>query len=578
MKQYLSGLFLLFSLCTLAQKTAVLGEKDSLYYGYRTGGSLTTIDKENSFYATTMPGGPFSRDENTLQYNFFLNTVGGARAYSWNPWNKMRFSGMPHLGFSYQFGSIGTQYVNVKYTHALPHNLVMNIDYDMLKSKGYYRNSDVGKHDVQLRLQREAAVYSFSLKSQFNGQNTQYNDGLVDSSLVESFGIGFIPVRKTQTHVKNKGFRIELEHYIDFLAKDSINATGLYVDNGLKVRNHRYIEPSGDFSSDYGIPFIATDSTLDQHQLGEWLTGAGLYYHRSNFIIKAGIANTFWQYANLGNLIRQNELNLDAKLKYSNRFFTFENHTNFNLIGANREWFTLSKAKVLLKQFTLNGMVNIENLLPEPYQRVYTGNFIQYNTPLSALKNQWKLETVIDANYELKNMRVKAFFNSALMKNMYWFENGQWEISNQDQYNSLQFGIDYKAQFKWFVLGTKAMYGSASWMPDFYGNLRLAANGRMFKSKKLLGQIGVEGSYLTKYELVNFTPMMEYYRYQAGLGTSPARFNLHVFGALEIQTFRFFFRVENLGAMFNAKESQVMQGYLISPLHFRIGVTWDFFN
>lgn len=557
-----------------------MGKRDTVKYADRTGGPIADIDLKSAYMATTMPGGPFSKDENILPYSFFLYTNGGVKAYDFTAWKTMRFSGLPHLGFGYQFGSQATQYVNVNYTHAFNDKILLNIDYDMIKGNGFYRNSTAANHHVQVRLQRQANFYSFNLKGQYLGRNAMYNDGLQNDSLVGSFGLGFIPVNKADARVKTKGVRLELEHYFDFLSKDTINATGLYVDNRLRVLNRRYNESADLLDSIYGqVGYYSSDSITDQSQLSELVTGAGLYYNRPNFYIKAGLLHNYWRFANAGQAPRQNEINAEAKLAFITKQFEISNHTNFNLIGANREWFTHAHLIGKFKQLEVLAGLRIDNLLPEPYQRSFRGNYINYQYALADLKNQWKMQIDGSAAWNWDAIKVKAFAGFAGMTNVYWYNNGAWTQDNSTNYNALNVGGEFKSQFfRWLNLDAKAMYGSAEWMPDFFGRLRVSAGGKVLKGKKLYAQIGFEGSYLTAYDLVGFSPMFENYRYEQGMGISPARWNVHVFGALEVQTFRFFFRVENIGHVFQEKTMQVMKGYVISPLHFRIGITWDFFN
>ncbi len=578
MKQILVGLFIVLAGALQAQNNPAMGTRDTIKYSYRTGGDIFGLDINNSYMGTTMPGGPFSREENILPYNFFLNSLGGVRSYLFGSWNAMRFSGIPHLGFSYQFGSQATQYVHVRYTQAFTPKLLLNIDYDMRKANGFYRHSTTADHNVQLRLERQAPIYSFSLKAQYLGRNSQYNQGLISDTLIGRYDLGFIPVNNMDAMVRTKGVRVELEHYIDFLKNDSINATGIYVDNIFRVFNRKMHDNLGDTIL-YGAPFFGGDSLNDQYQLSEIITGGGLYYNRPNFYIKAGLAHTYWKYFNLGNDNKQNEINVDAKLAYTVQSFEISNHTNFNLIGANREWFTHAKIKAKVKKVGFDASLKLDNLLPEPFQRSFRGQFIGYNYALSDLKNQWKMQIDGNANLTLQNMKMEAFVGFAGMKNVYWYKDGAWAQENNSSLNGMSLGINYTSKFfNWLNIGLKGMYSSAEWMPDIYTRLRVAANGKIFKSKKLFAQIGVEGSYLSNYNLVAFSPLMETYRYENGIGSSLARFNVHVFGALEIQTFRFFFRVENLGSLFNDDKIEVMKGYVIAPVHFRIGITWDFFN
>lgn len=113
-------------------------------------------------------------------------------------------------------------------------------------------------------------------------------------------------------------------------------------------------------------------------------------------------------------------------------------------------------------------------------------------------------------------------------------------------------------------------------MPDFLAQGRLYLQGKMFNGRKLLGQIGVEASYHTGYNILETIPLMDIYR----LTNTPteAMVNLHVFGGFEIQRFRFFFRVENLGYFWTESTNRVAVNYPIPAMQIRVGITWDFLN
>lgn len=53
---------------------------------------------------------------------------------------------------------------------------------------------------------------------------------------------------------------------------------------------------------------------------------------------------------------------------------------------------------------------------------------------------------------------------------------------------------------------------------------------------------------------------------------------VHAFGAIDLDTFRMFVRVENVSSLWNDLRIRVDEGYGIMPMFIRLGISWDFFN
>ena len=55
-------------------------------------------------------------------------------------------------------------------------------------------------------------------------------------------------------------------------------------------------------------------------------------------------------------------------------------------------------------------------------------------------------------------------------------------------------------------------------------------------------------------------------------------FNLGAYASIDIETFRFFIKVNNLGYLWNDLEWNYVEGLYLPELTVRIGITWDFWN
>jgi hypothetical protein len=55
-------------------------------------------------------------------------------------------------------------------------------------------------------------------------------------------------------------------------------------------------------------------------------------------------------------------------------------------------------------------------------------------------------------------------------------------------------------------------------------------------------------------------------------------FNLGAYASIEIETFRFFLKVNNLGYLWNDLQWNYIEGIYLPELTVRVGITWDFWN
>lgn len=569
-------LFLLVFVQPQAQSNLIMGKKDTLRHEHTTGGEIDSIDIAFSFHSSTLPGGGFSANENTRPYSLFLQNEGGAMFRHFNSWKKKRFSALPHLGFGYIFGGQGTQIVKATYTHAFNYKNILNVDYDMQKGNSFLRSGDFTHHDVQLQFEHQSSFYSFELRGQYLNRDITQNGGILFDSLIESSGLAFTPVKKSNAFSKYRGTRIELDHYFDFLMKDSLNSTGLYVENKMHIFNRKYQEISDTLSLIYSNTFIHNDSTNDQYQLAEIINIAGVYYDRKGFYLKAGLQNNWWNYFNLGSHITRSEINFDGKAGITIRKVHLQNHTNFNFIGAKGEWFSNTNLQFGWKKFAFQANADFSHLLPEAFQRSYFGNHLNYNLNFDQLEKQFRMNINTGLNYSYRRHSIGIFVKNATLTNNYWFYNDTWATDTLKTLNALSFGLTGKTGYKIVNFTFSGSYNQSNWMPDLLIQGRLYLQGRMFKSRKLLAQIGIEASYHNGYHLIEVIPLMDIYRLSAF--SAEPMINLHVFGGFEIHRFRFFFRVENMGYFWTESTNRIAVDYPIPAMQIRVGITWDFFN
>lgn len=564
------------SVSLYAQNTSLLGSKDTLKSHYFTGGVIDSIDISFSSHSTTLSGSSNYSLENTQPYDLFIQNKGGTRFRTFNPWKKVRFSALPHLGFGYIFGTQATQIVKTNYTHAFKQYNLLNVDYNLNKGSAYLRSNAFENHDVQLQFQHIGKVYSLQFRGQYMHNKYGQNGGVTTDSLIPISGLIFTPVNKDKASSKYNAGRIEIEHFVDFLTKDSINSLGLFVDNQLFVFNRKYREVSDTLGLIYPTIYFNADSTNDQYQLSSLTNGAGVFYNRNEFFIKAGVTHKWWNFFNIGNRIAQFEMNLNANMRIKVKAVQIENQSSFNFIGANGEWFSNTSVGFEMKQFHFKGYANVNHLLPDPFQRFYFSNTLIYLSDLANIKKQFNLDVNAQFSYQYKQHQIGVFAKNAVLTNNYWFYDNKWVNDTLQTLNALSVGLFGKTSVKTFHIDLRGSYNASNWMPNLLIQSRIYVQGRLFKGRKLLAQIGVEASYHTGYKALELIPVMDIFRLSEQKAAPMA--NLHLFGAFEVQRFRFFFRAENFGYFWTDRKQLIAVDYPIPAIQIRVGITWDFFN
>ena len=180
-----------------SQQHFLFGEVDTLTYAHRIGGSIDSVDLITGQNTSTLAGGGWNTRANSFDTDFFMKNAGGQQFFSFGEWKKLQFSGLPHLGFAYSFGSKGMQYVQAEFQQAYRKKLMLNVFYEKNTSNGFLRNSDFDHNNVHVQLNKFGKAYSFDLKSSYESSRVSQNGGLQVDTLPELFDLQFLPVNKS---------------------------------------------------------------------------------------------------------------------------------------------------------------------------------------------------------------------------------------------------------------------------------------------------------------------------------------------------------------------------------------------
>lgn len=576
MRLFLLGFFLLVIPFVKAQLNGSL--IDTIKSGYSISNQLDSSDLLLGIQSSSLTGGGFNLNNNLFSARSFIEFNGGQRFFAYSPWKKLRFSALPHLGFSYSFGNKGTQHILAEYQHALSTKSLLNIDFNRYSSTGFIRNSEFTHNDLQIQYSFNGKRYQSNLKLGYQNSNVQQSGGLSADSLIKSLDLLYIPVAKENALTKTQLGRIEWQNYLDF-DKDSLQAKGIFTAHKISAKNYSYSE-SDSLANNYTIINFDSLQTNDIHQFTRLDNAIGLFSKNSFHEFTVGINTGYWQFKNAGFTNDTLEIATFLNFKRERKTSFIQNHFEFNLVGAKNEWSNYFSFIKKLKSFEINGAIAVLNKLPEVYQRLAIGN--NYSNLNGTFNKQFNTYSDITVSKAFSNLTTKIGYRFSLSKNNYFFKETQWKQDTVSNYVIHQFYLKLDYKLKFLYLQPHYTYSildeSTDFIPQHQLQARVFIKGGIFKAKKLKAYLGADFSYASSFRQVTFNSITSSFDFNNSNAQLLPQMNLHVFGGIQIEEFKFFVRVENIGRSWNETTSAFYKGYPIASTQFRVGITWDFFN
>jgi hypothetical protein len=581
MRFYLIGIVVFFCAQLNAQAYHPVFETDTLKIGYRIGGKIDSVDYNSGNLSSSVPGGLYDLKTPIINPLFIFQFPGGQRFYGLNPFEKIRFCGLPHLGFSYVFGTNGFQAIRAEYQQAFHHNFLLNIDYNNAKSNGVARSSAFAHHHLSLQLVRLGVHYSFELQGMLETSNVHQYGGIKNDSLIDHYPLDFLPVTKPNAQSHTKRVRIIQSNYFDFL-KDSTRALGLVTTHELTIKKFSYSESDSINGLSSLYPIINYDSsvTADQHQWSQFSNGIGFFTHSKNSKLKAGVNAKFWNFQNLGRYYDTLELNLVGNYQYATKHFYLDNQTDLNLVGAKNEFSNYFRLNQSGKKYIADFHVNYENKLPDYYQRYAYGN--TYNANPSTIEKQQRFNAGVSYVRSLGKTTLTGSYSYTDAKNNYFFSVDRWRNDVVKHLNFHQFSLSVNWHYK--ILSIQPVYQltlntkAYELIPQHALLARVFLKKQVFKSRKMEAILGMDASIYSAYQRLGYVSSVSAFDVTTTSVLSSGYSNLHLFGGFQLDEFRFFVRAENLGYYWMKPQVKVLNGYPIIPLQLKVGITWDFFN
>jgi len=481
------------------------------------------------------------------------------------------------LGFSYTFGSGGSQYIRSEYQQAFNHKHLINIYYDRNGTNGLMRRSTFSHHDVSLLYNYIDKRYTSHLKAYYKQFKVDHPGGITTDSLINDFGIEFTPVQKLEAASVNKASEVKWNNYINFL-NDSIVGFGIKTDHHFSIKNRVYTELDLSLDSIYTMINIDSVETRDQFNLSSISNGGGVYFKRKGFYIDGQIDYLYWSYQNLSRRQDSVEINLQSQLFLELKNFELKNEFKMNFIGGFNTIRNKADLNIKFNKFKWNSSVLFVNDAPLVNQRQYFGNNVNQSWNTFKLRQLLSINSSVHVKWIPGKIETSLFGAHHVVNNNFLFNGSNWENDSLVR-NYSELGLVAKIKFGVFNIHPKFTYfiDPTGFLPSMSTGARVFVKGKLFKAKKLEALIGVDARYLSGFNNRGYVPMLDTYSY-GGTSTFSSEFNLDAYLALGFGQFSFYVKMENIGYFWNDQTNTVFEGYTTAPNQLQIGITWDFFN
>lgn len=582
MMRLLLSIFLVITVLFAHGQNKLLTPKvDSINLSYRSSGfALDSVDVAYNMQENLRPSG-FDLPELNLQG--YLNqqdalgiNLAGLNYLLRNAASPVLISPLPYVGFQYSFGGSLTQNLDLQYSQALNKKTLLNLHYNKKSSDGFLRSSKYAVNDVNAILLHKGQKYSTKLDAKYSTYTWSENGGVSVDTLLQDFELLLTPVNKNSAETKVKKADVAWENYLN-ISPDSVIKTGLYQVTRFELMNRQYTETNPANISD--TFYFDSTRTRDQYQTASIKNGIGYFFSSKYFEINASINHRYWRNQNLNRYFDTTEIFLASELYAGFEKFNIHNKVYFNLIGATGELKNRARLNMSLPYFDLEAKFDFNNLFPAPYQRQHYGNNFQWKI------NNLSPQQIVTLGGDLKltgKLNAGAGLASTTVNNGLYFINNTWRqdtlntistlnIHTFIDYNIGKFNFTHKIDFN-------INSSNFNFQPKLISSNRIAYKTSIFKAEKMKLNVGFDVQYLSEYNSMLYVPEMSLYSPKIGASNTGNYILVHAFGAIDLDPFRLFLRVENLSSLWNDARIRVGQEYPIMPLFMRLGVSWDFFN
>ncbi|MBU3661421.1 MAG: hypothetical protein FGM14_16255 [Flavobacteriales bacterium] len=574
-------LFLAISLISRSQVAASI-QLDSLKISYKTGGTLDSVDRISLVYPFSFATNNFPNFQ-FLDASFFLNPEKGILFSTPTISNQLHFTALPHIGFSYVFGTQGTQLLNFNYQQAFKHNFIVNAAIKRNQTQGIYRNSAHQNNLYDLKIGRIGKVHTFLFSGLYANESSAWNGGVLTDSLVNIFAPSLIPVRKENALSTTKNRVLNLKNHLR-LAGDSVNFLRLQLVNNYSSQQRTYAEDDS-LMNLYSIIYIDSISTNDTLNTNRFNNSLSVFLKNKTLSLKAGANLDFWNYRAFAMKRDTTELGIFEQIAFQWKDYNVKHKGSLNLVGAGRGFAVSTSVSVPVLRGILAVSHQLNYTYPELFQRHFFANNATYQ--LTDLELQKRQQLKISLKDIVNSKGLEVYYSFVNYKDNYFFDNNQLTWRNDFSISSgtfHQIGIQKPFRLKQIYFLPSYVFNGTSEefrvIPLHQLNARLMFKGGIFKAKKLKFACGFDLSLHSKFKSSTFLPYLSIFDLNTSTNNpyQNALFNASFFSSFEVETFHFFVRADNFAYFWSNKVTSIVQGYTLPNTQIKVGITWDFWN
>lgn len=555
---------------------------DSLKISFKTGGSLDSVDRislvyPNSFSTNNFPNFQF------LDAHFYLNTEKGILFSTPTISNQLYFTALPHIGFSYVFGTQGTQLLNFNYQQAFKYNFIINASIKRNQTAGFYRNSALQNNVFDLRIGRIGKIHTFLFSGLYANESSAWNGGIETDSLVNDFAPSLISVNKENARSTTQNRLLNFKNYLK-IAGDSVNFLRLQLVNQYSSQRRTYAEDDSLINL-YPTIYIDTNSTNDTLFINRFNNSLSVLLKNKILSFEAGANLDFWKFEAFVMKRDTTELGIFEQIAFQWKEYKVKQRGRLNLVGAGRGFDVSTSVAVPIFRGILELNHQLNYTYPALFQRHFLGNNVSYQLANLELQKRQQFKISLKDIKDVKGLDV--YYSLINYKDNYFFDNVQLTWRNDLTISTgifHQVGIQKRFHFKQIHFLPSYVFNSTKEefkvIPMHQFNARLMFQGGIFKAKKLKFACGFDISLHSKFRSTTFLPYLSVFDLTSSTNSLYQRtlFNASFFSSFEVETFHFFVRADNFAYFWSNRETSIFQGYTMPNTQIKIGITWDFWN
>ncbi len=552
---------------------------DTVKSTHRTGGLLDTLSNSTSSFQSTFYLSPSS----SLLSPFQLYTANGSALHDLNvKETKLLFSALPHLGFFYAFGAQGSQRLKVDFQEAFKYGILVNLTFDKTKGNGFLRNDDFSFQHFNAHILRTGKQYSFDLQTGKDVVARSWSNGLTNALPLAGVDLDLQSVQKENAQSDQALSNLRLQHRFDF-DQDSIKGFGLLARQEFFESKRDYQEFDS-LTQLYQNVFWNLDTTQDRFRERCFSNDLGVFLDRNKMQLQSALSYRMRKWHDKLLYHDTTELWWRNDILYHSSKVQFEHQDAINISGGGNGFTSSTKLLLPFTYASFRLEHQVSNTLPELMQRNYFSNNVQYQ--LNSLEKQWNQSLRISALKKIGSIQLDASYQAFQFKKVFVFDQigGTWR---NDQLASDGFGQSFELTANWNHKGfqVKPQYRwthfseGLNFQPQHQTTLHAQWKGGLFKAKKLRMLFAMDIHYLSSFQQRAFIPQMGVFDLiQTNNPTMKGFVNLSFTTALEVETFRFFVRVDNIGSYWVPSSTAFVSNYAFPSMQIKIGLTWDFWN